>query len=122
MKRLSLAGIAVVVVGCLTYTSILTQEAEGKKSAASRGAAARTALCKSDCLPDNTHGLYKSYHATDPKLVSLDGRKQYAECVQKCVAPLPDFYVQKPIFALGLDWFGKSADSCYDCHIRGTRK
>ena len=122
MKRLSLAGLALVAATvALVSASALAQGAKGKNGA-SRSPAARMALCKSDCLPENTHGLYKSYHATDPNLVGLDGKKQYAECVQKCFIPLPEFYVQKPLFAMGLDWFGKSADSCYDCHTKGARK
>ena len=122
MKRLSLAGLALISVAALVSASALAQHGAKEKKSGSRSPAARMALCKSDCLPENTHGLYKSYHQTDPKLVGIEGKKQYAECVQKCFMPLPDFYVQKPLFEMGMDWFGKSADSCYDCHTRGARK
>jgi hypothetical protein len=136
MNKLWLAGVALIVAGSLAYTPALTREAKGTKSAASRSAesrpvskksaAARTALCKADCRPNNLqqsgvgmHGLYRAYNTFDPHLTSIEGRKQYAECVKKCVDPLPDVYVQRPIFALGLNWFGKSKKSCLDCHAKG---
>jgi hypothetical protein len=132
MNRLLLAGVALIVAGSLAYTPALTKEAKKTKSAASYGTvskksvAARTALCRADCRPDNLqpsgvgmHGFYRAYNKFDPHLTSIEGRKQYAECVKKCVDPLPDVYVQRPIFAMGLNWFGRSKESCLDCHAKG---
>lgn len=114
MNKLLLTGVALIVAWSSAYTPALAETA--KKT---RSTALRTAACKADCLPDNLHGLYKSYHTTDPKLVSEDGRKQYSECVRKCLAPLPWFYVQRPILEAGGSWFGKSAADCLDCHVKG---
>jgi hypothetical protein len=135
-KKLSLVGAALVVVGSLTYTPAFTQDAKGTKRTASSAAdgrpvstksvASRTALCKADCRPENyndsgigIHGLYRSYSKFDPHLVSVEGKKQYAECVQKCLAPLPTVYVQRAVFAMGINWFGKTKQSCLDCHVKG---
>jgi hypothetical protein len=91
-----------------------------------KSAAERTALCKADCTPNNykqsgigIHGIYRSYAEWDPHLVSPEGKRQFAECVKKCVDPLPAIYVQRAVFAAGLGWFGKSKESCLDCHAKG---
>jgi hypothetical protein len=150
MKKLLLTAIALIVAGTLAYTPALTQETKAAKSASSKATnskhakstharskhaddrlvskkslAARTAVCKADCLPDNlhengigVHGLYRSYSKWDPHLVSPEGRKEYADCVKKCVDPLPAVFVQRPIFAMGLKWFGKTKESCLDCHAK----
>jgi hypothetical protein len=140
MKKLLLAGGALILAVSVAFTPALAEPAKKKKSTASGGGesytvskksvAARTALCKADCRPNNykdcpswgctgMHGLYKAYDRFDPHLTSTEGRKQYAECVKKCVAPLPSVYIQRPFFALGLYWFGKTRESCLDCHARG---
>jgi hypothetical protein len=114
MNRLLLTGIAIAVAAVCTPAS-----------AKEKGAAAKAALCRADCRPGNyqasgigMHGLYRAYDKFDPQLVSIEGRKQYAECVAHCTAPLPSVYIQRPIFAMGLSWFGKSASSCLDCHAK----
>lgn len=92
-----------------------------------RSTAFRTNLCRADCSPKKydqksgvgIHGIYRSYHTTDPNLVSVEGKQQYAECVSKCLAPLPTVYVQRAVFGMGINWFGKSKQSCLDCHIKG---
>jgi hypothetical protein len=131
MKKLLLAGIALVLAGPLAFTPALTQEVKRAKEPATytvskKSAAARTALCKADCRPGNyqasgvgIHGLYRSYNQTDPHLTSIEGRKQFAECVKKCTDPLPPVYVQRAVFGLGLNWFGKTKQSCLDCHSKG---
>lgn len=136
MKKLWLTGLALIVAGALAYTPALTQEAKEAKPAAtkkvaskgapSRSVAARTALCKADCRPNNLkasgigiHGHYRSYNSFDPHLTSLEGRKQFAECVKNCVAPLPRIYIQRPLLEGGGSWFGKDAASCLSCHAKG---
>jgi hypothetical protein len=157
MKRLLLAAIALIVVGSLAgslaYTVALAQD--GTKPAASKpaaskpaapkpaavktdrdgrpvsnkSAAARAALCKADCLPNNykecptwgctgMHGLYRSYNQNDPQLKSIEGQKQFAQCVKACVDPLPAIYVQRPLLASGGKWFGKSREDCLQCHAK----
>ena len=122
MKKLFLACAALVVLGMMAHAPAGAVEAK-----VSRGTAARVALCKADCLPNNykecptwgckgMHGLYRSYNQFDPKLQSIEGKKEFAECVKHCSDPLPEVYVEKPIFAMGFNWFGKSADTCLDCH------
>ena len=136
MNKLLLTAVASIVAGALAFTPALTQETKASKSAKSRSAdsrpvstksaASRNALCKADCRPNNLrpsgvgmHGLYRSYNTVDPHLTSVEGRMQYAECVKKCVDPLPDIYVQRSVFGMGLDWFGKTKRSCLDCHAKG---
>jgi hypothetical protein len=140
MRKLLLAGGALFLAMSVAVTLALAEPAKRKKSAASgsdasytvskKSVAARTALCRADCRPNNykdcpswgcagMHGLYRAYSKTDPHLTSPEGRKQYAECVQKCVAPLPSVYIQRPFFAMGLYWFGKTKESCLSCHARG---
>jgi hypothetical protein len=118
MKMLLHTGGSLIVVGSLLCTSALTEAAKPNRSAS-----ARTALCKADCLPDNDHkngigmhGLYRSYSRWDPHLVSPEGKKEYAECVRACAAPLPSVYVQRLIFAMGMKWFGMTQQTCFDCH------
>jgi hypothetical protein len=102
----------------------------GTHGAPSRSVAARTALCKADCRPNNykdcgswgctgMHGLYRSYNSNDPQLKSIDGQKQYAQCVKACVDPLPAIYVQRPLLENGGSWFGKTASDCLACHADG---
>ena len=101
-------------------------DAQGRP-VSTKSVAARTALCKADCSPakydDKTsvgiHGIYRSYQQFDPQLKSVEGQRSYNECVQKCVAPLPEVYVQRAIFAAGLSWFGKTNKDCLDCHEKG---
>lgn len=131
MKKLLFAGIALVLVTPLAFTPAFTKEAKrtkatGEYTVSKKSVAARTALCKADCRPGNLqasgvgmHGLYRSYNTTDPHLTSIEGRKQFAECVKKCTDPLPDVYVQRAVFGLGLNWFGKTKQSCLDCHAKG---
>jgi hypothetical protein len=135
-NKLLLAAVALIVAGAVTYTPALTEELKRKKSAAPRStdtrpvskksAAARTALCRADCRPNNyspsgigIHGIYRSYAEFDPHLTSIEGRRQFAECVKKCVDPLPDLYVQRPLFAMGINWFGNTKESCLNCHAKG---
>lgn len=46
----------------------------------------------------------------------------YAECVRLCLAPLPSFYVQRPIIESGGSWFGKTKADCLTCHAKGESK
>jgi len=140
ISRLLLIGAALSVALSLAYAPALAEKVKGAKSAASRSAdarpvskksvAARTALCRADCRPNNykecptwgcigMHGLYRSYNSFDPNLTSPEGRRAFAECVKKCVDPLPEVYIQRPIFAMGFNWFGKSKEGCLDCHAKG---
>jgi hypothetical protein len=148
MKKLLLTAVALVVFGCLVQTSAFTQTADETKSAAAKpatpkrstiridkdgrplspkSAASRNALCRADCSPKKydsktgvgIHGIYRSYHEFDPNLVSVEGKKQYAECVRLCAAPLPNIYVQRAVFGAGMSWFGKSKEGCLDCHAKG---
>jgi hypothetical protein len=120
MNKLLLAAGA--LIAALSLLSVPVADAASKKP--SRSVAARTALCRADCSPAKfdqatgvgIHGIYRSYHKNDPHLTSIDGRRQYAECVKHCTDPLPAVYVQRPIFAMGMTWFGKTADSCLSCH------
>lgn len=123
MRRLLLVGVTLIAAGSLVQAPAFAKER--KAAAASRSVAARTALCKADCRPENyhnsglgMHGLYRDYNRYDPHLVSIEGKKQFALCVKHCVDPLPEVYVQRPVFALGFNWFGKNADSCLDCHAK----
>jgi hypothetical protein len=108
------------VIGTLLSSSALTKPLESKS------AAARTAICKADCLPDNLqkdgvhgmHGFYRSYSKWDPHLVSPEGKKEYAACVSACVAPLPSIYIQRVIFGMNMTWFGMTQETCYGCHSR----
>jgi len=149
MKKLLVAGLALVVAGSVAFTMALAQDAaksDAPKTAVKRvapkrsddgrpvskkSAAARTALCKADCRPNNykdcgtwgcvgMHGLYRDYDKYDPQLKCIEGQKQYAQCVQKCVDPLPAVYIQRAVFGMGVtSWFGKSKESCLDCHAKG---
>jgi hypothetical protein len=134
MKKLLFACVALIVAGSLAFTMALAQERTKRaapKSAdgrpvSTKSVAARTALCRADCRPNalkesgiGIHGHYRAYNQFDPHLTSVEGRKQFAECVQKCVAPLPPIYVQRLVFATGANWFGKSKQSCLDCHAKG---
>jgi hypothetical protein len=90
-------------------------------------AAKRIALRKADCTPNNykastgigVHGIYRSYAQYDPQLKSIEGRASFNECVKKCSDPLPEVYVQRAVFGLGLNWFGHTKQSCLDCHAKG---
>lgn len=122
MNKFLHAGGALIAVGSLLCTPALTETVKRDKSVA-----ARTALCKADCLPGKfhangigMHGLYRSYSKWDPHLVSPEGKKEYAACVSTCVGPLPSVYIQKIIFGMGMTWFGKTQDNCFDCHTRRT--
>jgi len=122
MNKLLHTGGALIVVGSLLCTPALTKTVKSNRSAS-----ARTAVCKADCLPDNLHGngvgmhgLYRSYSKWDPHLVSPEGKKEYAQCVRACLAPLPSIYIQKIIFAMGMKWFGMTQKSCFGCHTSQT--
>ena len=145
MKKLLITMVALIAVGSFAYTMAFAQDPAKTKSAApkstaakadrdgrpvsKRSAAARTALCKADCRPNNykdcptwgctgMHGLYRSYNQNDPQLKSIDGQKQFAQCVKACVDPLPAVYVQRPLLAAGGKWFGKSTADCLECHAK----
>jgi hypothetical protein len=118
MKMRFLIGSAAVAVLCLAYTLAHAEPAKKK----SRSVASRTAACKADCSVGNTHGIYRPYNSADPNLVSPEGRKMYAECVRLCLAPLPAFYVQKPIIEAGHAWFGMYKSDCLNCHAEGKPK
>jgi hypothetical protein len=116
-----------LVIGGLLSTSALTKTLESKRVAASKSAAARTAICKADCLPGNLHttgldigmhGFYRSYSTWDPHLVSPEGKKEYAACVAACAGPLPTIYIQRPLFAMNIKWFGMTQETCFACHSR----
>jgi hypothetical protein len=155
MRRVLLvAGLALFAVGVLSHTPALTQGASAAKTEdakpakpaaksvrhpmskdgrplSTKSAAARTALCKADCRPNNykdcgtwgcvgMHGLYRDYNKYDPQLKSIAGQKAYKQCVEKCVGPLPSIYIQRAVFGAGItSWFGKSKESCLDCHSMG---
>jgi hypothetical protein len=112
-KRFS---IVVLTIGgwCLASTLALAQKTPAVGS--------RTAKCQADCRAGNTHGLYRAYNSADPHLVSPEGRKMYAECVRLCLAPLPSFYIQKPIIESGGSWFGSTKADCMTCHAKGETK
>src|ERR1700680_1805847 len=101
MNRLLLTGVALIVSWSFAYTPVLAEPAKGPKSTASRSLASRTALCKADCAPEGSHGMLKPYGhyrrpEADPTTVSTEsGRKIYAECVRRCLVPLPWFYFQR---------------------------
>jgi hypothetical protein len=116
-KRLLIVSLSVAAL-CSPY--ILAHAETAKKKSHSVGA--RTAACRKDCRAGETHGLYRPYNATDPHLVSPEGRKLYKECVQKCLDPLPSFYVQKPILEAGGSWFGMHKSDCLSCHANGKPK
>lgn len=109
-----------VFVAVLSLAHTLAQGETAKKKSTSVGA--RTAACKLDCSAGHTHGMYRAYGTSDPKLVSPEGRKLYAECVRLCLDPLPDFYVQKPIIEAGGSWFGERKADCLTCHAAGKPK
>jgi hypothetical protein len=120
MKKLLLIGVVSIVAGSLACTPALTQ-VMSKKSVASR-----TKLCKADCLPNNyhesgvgMHGLYRAYSTFDPNLQSPEGKKQYAECVKKCLDPIQRITIQRAVWAMGLTWFGKTRKDCLECHVSG---
>jgi hypothetical protein len=111
-------GSAALAILLLSQTLADAQSA--RKS--SQSVASRTATCKADCRAGNTHGLYRAYNTTDPNLVSPEARQMYAECVRLCLAPLPSFYLQKPIIEAGLWWFGMTKADCLNCHAKGETK
>jgi hypothetical protein len=139
MKKLLLTGVALIAASSLAYTMAVAAPAKQTRSHVSRSAgagkvdkpllsrkssASRMALCRADCRPDNyhaatgigMHGMYRDYSKFDPHLTSIEGRKQYAQCVKSCYDPLPAVFVQRAVFGLGMKWFGKTKESCLDCH------
>jgi hypothetical protein len=114
MTKLLLTGVALIAVWSLAYTPALTDPATGVKSLASR-----TAACRADCSTDGLHGFYRARVMDHPTPMSTDWGTIYSECVRTCLAPLPAFYVQRPILESGGIWFGKSAASCLECHAIG---
>jgi hypothetical protein len=150
MKKLLLVCIALLVAGAFSYTPALTQETKPEakpetteakpkpKRSAERTAStspqtvkrrpinmsvgARTAACRKDCSSGNLHGTYRAYGANDPKLISPEARKLYAECVRLCLDPLPGFYVQRSIVESGGSWFGQTKADCLGCHAQGAPK
>jgi len=162
MKKLLLTAFALLLLGSLSFTPALTQNATPAQDAAKPAedsakpadapkpapvrraprtppvdaqgrplstvpAAKRIAYCKADCTPNNykastgvgVHGIYRSYAEYDPQLKSAEGQASFKECVKKCSDPLPDVYVQRAVFGLGLSWFGKTKRDCLECHARG---
>jgi hypothetical protein len=116
LAKLLLTAGALTVAGPLLWTPALADTVKPKS-------AAKAATCKADCLPNNMHpngiglhGLYRSYSTWDPHLISPKGKKEYAQCVGACERPLPSIYIQKFVFGMGLTWFGKTQQSCYECH------
>jgi hypothetical protein len=108
-----------------TSTKASTAAAKKSRSTATKrppSLATRTATCRTDCRTGSPHGLYRAYNTADPNLVSPEGRKMYAECVRLCLAPLPSFYLQKPIIEGGLWWFGMTKSDCLTCHATGETK
>lgn len=118
MKKLICTSAVLLAVACLLSSAALTETVNREKSVT-----ARTATCRADCRPGHVdrkgvgmHGLYRSYSKWDPHLVSPQGKKEYAECVSRCLAPLPQVYIQKLAFAMGVTWFGKTQQDCFGCH------
>ena len=110
MKNLLLTGFASIFV-LSVYTSAFSGPAKSPVE--------KAGLCKADCAPDGPHGLYKAYH-NDSWLLKNEGeRKSFNECVQKCTAPLPPFYVQRALLEAGGVWFGQKASDCLNCHADG---
>jgi hypothetical protein len=135
MKKALVGVVALLGVVVFAWSMAFAKDAARKKQpvdkdgrpVSTKSVAARTALCRADCSPKHydpktgigIHGIYRAYRQFDPQLVSVEGRRQYADCVSRCLAPLPEVYVQRPLFAMGLSWFGKSKQSCLDCHVKG---
>lgn len=147
MKKLLFACVAMLVAGSFTFTPAFTQDTTETKPKPARSAkraaattsdaahaqtvrrrpvnmsvGARTAACRKDCSSGNLHGTYRAYGAHDPKLVSPEGRKLYAECVRLCLDPLPATYVQRSIIESGGSWFGQTKADCLGCHAQGAPK
>ena len=114
MNKVWLAAGATIVAGSLACPAAVAQS----RNIPQWSAAARTTACRADCLPQNTHGLYKFYHREDPTLMSVAGKKMYADCVRICLAPLPAVYVQRPLLEGGGIWFGSNAADCQTCHVQ----
>ena len=125
MNKLWLAVGASLLAGALAGPSAVAEPAKPTKRAASTSIpswspAARNKACKADCLPQNTHGMYKAYHRDDPTLMSDAAKKVYADCVKICLAPLPMWhFVQRPLLEAGGVWFGQNAADCLTCHVNG---
>jgi hypothetical protein len=117
--KMRLVALSLSVVA-LALTQPLAHAQPAKKKSTSVGA--RTAACKLDCSSGHLHGTYRAYGSSDPKLVSPEGRKLYAECVRLCLDPLPEFYVQKSIIESGGSWFGQTKSDCLTCHAAGKPK
>jgi hypothetical protein len=144
MKKLLFVCVALLVAGSFTFTPAFTQDTQQAKPKPARSAeraastnphlqtvrrrpvntsvGARTAACRKDCSSGNLHGTYRAYGANDPKLVSPEARKLYAECVRLCLDPLPGFYVQQSIIESGGSWFGQTKADCLGCHAQGRPK
>lgn len=123
MQKRLLIGSLLVAVWCLNGPLALGETARTPVYGS------RTAKCQADCRPGTwdkagvgMHGHYRSYGAADPKLVSPEGRKSYAECVRICLAPLPSSYFQRGIIESGASWFGSTKKDCLTCHARGETK
>ena len=123
---------ALAVAGSAAFTMALAKDAKPRidkdgRPVSTRSLSFRTNLCKADCSPKKydaktgigIHGIYRGYQQYDPQLTSVRGKKEYAECVSTCLAPLPSVYIQRPLLSMGGSWFGKSKDSCLDCHVKG---
>ena len=116
MNKPWLFGVALIAAWSLVCSLADTPAlAQGK----SKSLASRTTLCKADCRADAPHGIYKPYQTEDPTLMSVAARKLYADCVRICLAPLPPFYVQRPLLEAGGVWFGMTAATCLNCHVDG---
>jgi hypothetical protein len=122
MNKLIHIGGTLIAVSSLLCAPALTATVKPKRSNA-----ARAAICKADCLPNNMHpngigmhGRYRSYSTWDPHLVSPEGKTEYAACVRSCLAPLPSIYIQRFVFGMGMKWFGMTPQTCLGCHSSGS--
>ena len=114
MNKLLLTGGAVIAIWSLVHAPAFADPVVGTASEASR-----KATCRADCSPQGMHGHYRKDAMENPGLMDKPWGTVYAECVRTCLAPLPPFYVQRPILETGGLWFGQPASSCMTCHAKG---
>jgi hypothetical protein len=119
MQKHWLVVATLVVAGCATGTLALAETAKKKKQYTP---ASRMAVCKADCGANGLHGRYRPYHLADPNLRTPEGKKLYAECVQLCIDPLPEFHVWKAIIESGGSVVGMTKEDCMRCHSPGKPK
>jgi hypothetical protein len=88
--------------------------------------AERTAMNRQDCKPNNLHkdglgihGHYRTYGQWDPELKSIEGKKQFAACVNRGLDPTPWFaFGQRGMIAVSGKFFGKGKEDCLMCHSK----